>query len=166
MPFVLERQNTQTMTIDDYFQFPKNVILKSVQFVPRKGNGQASGTELDPQLDGYIFTTVLVCKDGDYGTDYDCEVWIFKAWNLAEGTCCRLSNPQLDYAFTLHSTWVDGFQHLYNVPSDAGYSVEDDYNPILRDLLIDDIPVVGELAELKMQHFFRKYVYKPFNAPQ
>ncbi|MCU0427114.1 MAG: carotenoid oxygenase family protein [Candidatus Kapabacteria bacterium] len=164
IPFVLVRQNTATMKLDDYYQFAKNVILKSVQFVPRSKDALALPEITDAQMDGYIFTTVLVCTNGDYATDYECQIWIFQAWNLAAGPCCILTNPELDYAFTLHSAWVDDIQHLYDTPTDAGYSVEDDYNPIVENLLYDDIPLVGEVIEWRMKHFFRKNVYKPFNA--
>ena len=179
VPFVLVKQNTKTMTLeDDYFQFPRNVILKSIQFVPRAENPSGAGnsantnntqakqssTERHRQTDGYIFSTVLVCRDGDYGTDYECQIWIFKAWELSAGPCCTLTNEQLDYAFTLHSAWVDTIEHLYDQPSDAGYSVQADYEPIVRNLLLEDIPFIGPILKVDMEIFFRENVYKPFNA--
>jgi hypothetical protein len=34
------------------------------------------------------------------------ELWIFDAADITAGPLCRLGHPELDFAFTIHSTWV------------------------------------------------------------
>jgi hypothetical protein len=47
------------------------------------------------------------------------EFWIFDAANLAQGPLCRLTHPDLDLGFTLHTTWMDAIAKrtaTYRIP--------------------------------------------------
>lgn len=145
IPFVLSRQNTQSMTLDDHYQFDPSVILKSLQFIPR--NPATPG--LDPQMDGYILTTTLVNYPNAGGNNYQCEVWIFDAANLKQGPVCTLNHPQLEYAFTLHSAWTENA-----VSPHASYKINlrDDYNSLIKQLK----PVE---RQPDIQRLFDNYVY-------
>ena len=59
------------------------------------------------------------------------EVWIFDAADITAGPLCRLGHPELDFAFTVHSTWVPELR-----PSPRDYRVrifEDlDLNQVTR----------------------------------
>jgi len=130
IPFVLSRQNVATMKQEDFYQFDKNVRLYSVQFVPRKP-GLPPVTD-DEQKDGYIFTSEVVNYPNDQGNNYQCEMWIFKAWDLASGPCCKLTHPELDYAFTLHSAWLETVKSA----DEIRYKVDTrkDYDPLIKGL--------------------------------
>lgn len=107
LPYCLSRQNTETMELEDHFNFKINQNLRSMQFIPRKDND----AQIDPQLDGYIFCTMIVGTDvkEKIRTDdhYSREVWIFDAADLKAGPVCKLSHDEMNYAFTIHSTWID-----------------------------------------------------------
>jgi len=150
IPFVLCRQNTSAMTLEDSYQFPNGVILKSVQFVPKKNPTPG----LDPQMNGYIFTTEVVNYPNANGDNYQCEIWIFDAANLAAGPICVLNHPQLDYAFTLHSAWVDAAAS----PSPSyKINIRADYDPLIKQL-------VPALRQKPIQDLFEKFVYPSFDA--
>lgn len=149
VPFVLSRQNTTTMKLEDFYQFDFSVILKSVQFVSRKK--EVPAVTDDEQKDGYIFTSVLVNYPNVAGNNYQCEIWIFKAWDLQEGPCCKLNNPtDLDYAFTLHSAWTSSVGD-----NDNNYHIDPkaDYNPLIA-------KQIGR--EKYIQKLFDQYVYPNF----
>jgi carotenoid cleavage dioxygenase-like enzyme len=152
IPFVLSRQNTQTMTLDDFYQFDASVILKSLQFVPR--NSPTPG--LDPQMDGYIFTTTLVNYPNAGGDNYQCEVWVFDAAKLAQGPVCTLNHPQLDYAFTLHSAWTEQAEE----PKSAyRVSLRADYDPLIQQLQPPE-------RRPQIQHLFDTYLYPGMESGQ
>jgi Retinal pigment epithelial membrane protein len=150
IPFVLSRQNTATMTLDDFYQFDSQTILKSLQFVPRS----APTPDLDPQMDGYILTTTLVNRPNAGGNNYDCEVWVFDAQNLAQGPVCVLAHPQLDYAFTLHSAWIEQVQ---TPTSTYKIDIRQDYNALIQQL---------EPSERRpqIQDMFDRFVYPPMEG--
>lgn len=155
VPFVLSRQNVNTMKLEDFYQFSKNVILKSVQFIPRK-EGATTVTD-HKQKDGYIFTSVLVNYPKNNQDNYQCEIWIFKAWDLASGPVCTLNHPNLDYAFTLHSVWVEDLGENDENP----YYIDprDDYDPLIKNLYIKE-------RRKEVQELFDKYVYPNFPRPK
>lgn len=151
IPFLLSRQNTETMKLEDFYQFDSNVLLKSVQFVPRLSNAQ-SVTD-DQQKDGYIFTTELVNYPNENGNDYQCEIWIFKGWDLSSGPCCKLTSPKLNYAFTLHSAWTSDAVS----PETRSYYVnpKDDYDPLIKKLK-------PKFRQAPIQSLFNTFVYPKF----
>ena len=125
VPFCLVRQNTETMTLDDYYLFRMNENLRSLQFVPRK---RAKG-EISPvheQLDGYILCTMVNGNPDDLTVDeYTREIWIFDAAKLSEGPVCKLFHDELNYSFTIHSAWIPdcvSFDGTYKVDVRADYS--------------------------------------------
>ena len=78
---------------------PRGWSMLSPTFVPRRG-----GT--GPR-DGYI---VCLAHSADsvprpHGTSGE-EIWIFDAADITTGPLCRLGHTELDFAFTVHSTWV------------------------------------------------------------
>jgi hypothetical protein len=103
IPFCLSRQNTESMTLDDCFVFEINQNLRSMQFIPRKG----SNGHIEPQMDGYIFCTMIVGPDNMEIDEYSREIWIFDAADLKAGPVCKLSHPEMNYAFTIHSAWIE-----------------------------------------------------------
>ena len=71
----------------DFFVFPLDCLLDSVQFIPYGELGQ-----------GYIFTTVI-CEQ-------DHQVWLFKAQDLHQGPIAKLKLPEeVNPGFTLHSEY-------------------------------------------------------------
>ena len=52
------------------------------------------------------------------------ELWIFDAADLARGPLCRLGHPDLDFGFTIHTTWAPAI-----APRTSPYRVRarDDY---------------------------------------
>lgn len=152
VPFVISRQDTMTMKIADYYQFGPEVILKSIQFVPKR----TSTLGLDPQMDGYIFTTVLVNYPNAGGNNYQCEAWVFDAANLAQGPVCTLNSPLMSFAFTLHSAWTE-----QAAPSTSTYKIDvrSDYDPLIAALQ-------PELRRPVVQDLFDRFVYPNFgDAP-
>lgn len=151
IPFVLSRQNVATMTLEDCYVFGRNVILKSVQFVPRKDTGTPVTDHA--QKDGYIFTTVLVNYPVNNADNYQCEIWVFKGWDLASGPVCTLSHPDLDFAFTLHSAWVA------EVGTNSGNSYyidpRTDYQPLIDQIYVEERRAV-------VTDMFERFVYPNF----
>jgi carotenoid cleavage dioxygenase-like enzyme len=149
VPFVISRQDTAAMQIADFYQFSPEVILKSVQFVPKR----TATLGLDPQMDGYLFTTVLVNYPNAGGNNYQCEVWVFDAANLAQGPVCTLDSPLMNYAFTLHSAWTEQAatsQSTYKI------DVRSDYDPLIASLK-------PELRRPLVQELFDRFVYPNFS---
>lgn len=154
IPFCLFRQDTDTMRIDqDFWIFKMNQNLRSLQFVPRKRpNGIPAG--IDPDMDGYIFCT-MVNGNEDIDNDNDAytrEIWIFDAANLAKGPVCRLSHPDMQYAFTIHSLWVEdclSSQTNYHV------NVKDDYDWVINQFS-------NQIKKEAMLEFMNKNVYPYF----
>jgi Retinal pigment epithelial membrane protein len=150
VPFVLSRQNTATMTLDDYYQFDLQTILKSLQFVPRN----TPTPNADPQMDGYIITTTLVNYPNAQGNNYQCEIWVFDGLNLAQGPICVLNHPELDYAFTLHSAWTEQAQ---TPVSNYKIDIRKDYDPLIQQLEPSE-------RQPDIQSLFNNYVYPPFEG--
>lgn len=151
IPFVLSRQNVASMQLEDCYVFSRDVILKSVQFVPRKAGAAPVTDHL--QKDGYIFTTVLVNYPVNNADNYQCEVWVFKGWDLASGPVCTLNSPSLDFAFTLHSAWIDELgvnaQNPYYIDPRA------DYQPLIDQIYIEE-------RRTTVTKMFETFVYPNF----
>lgn len=149
IPYCLSRQNTETMTLEDCFVFEINQNLRSMQFIPRKG----SSDNLDPQMDGYIFCTMIVGPDNMEIDEYSREIWIFDAADLQAGPICKLSHPEMNYAFTIHSTWIEEC-----VSQDTPYkvSVKEDLQFMIDKMKSEDKKFFTE--------FMSKHVYPHFDS--
>ncbi len=148
LPYCLSRQNTETMTLEDYYVFEVNQNLRSMQFIPRKGESMA----VDPQMDGYIFCTMVngsLKKDQD---EYSREVWIFDAADLKAGPLCKLHHPDMNYAFTIHSAWIEEC-----VSQDTAYKVS------VREDLQHLIDKMRGSNKKFFTEFMSKHVYPHFN---
>ena len=96
---------------------PRGWSLLSPTFVPRRGGGGGP-------RDGYL---VCLAHAADSvprprGTSGE-EVWVFDAADITAGPVCRLGHPELDFAFTVHSTWVP---ELRPSPRDYRVNIRDD----------------------------------------
>lgn len=123
IPFCLLRQNTQTMEIEDGFNFNFNENLRSIQFIPRK-----AGNSNNPEMDGYIFCTMIKGSLDLDDDNYTREIWLFDAANLKQGPICKLGSAQMNYAFTIHSTFTEDCvsqktNYNVNIRSDIEYTM-------------------------------------------
>lgn len=111
------------------FAFDTYTLASSPTFVPRKS--QASDD------DGYIVVTVA-SEERD-------ELWIFDATDLKRGPLCKLSHAELDFPFTLHSTWMPSLES-----HELSYKVErtDDYEKRIADLAKDKQKLAREALKL------------------
>lgn len=112
------------MEVADCYSFPSGYIVSSPQFIPRRGGDDSS-------TDGYIICTVFF-QDAN-------EFWLFEAWNLQQGSKCKLSHPLLKFAFTLHIAWLPAIGSRQ-----ASYRIlaQQDFQPLLETL-----PYPPEIAE-------------------
>ena len=150
-PFVLQCVHTKTMEVTDYYLFPKDYFMWSLQFVPRKERRE----DLQEQQDGYILCTVITDKPQAGAQErYDSEIWIFDAARLHEGPVAKLSHPDLSFAFTIHSVWVPEASEVS--PPDYSLDIETDY-----DAMIARMPRKNREASRQL---FREYVYPHFKA--
>ncbi|MEN0048595.1 MAG: hypothetical protein AAF806_16155, partial [Bacteroidota bacterium] len=127
VPFCLLRQDTSTMSVPDFYLFQFNENLRSLQFIPRDRRGQDT-TDIDLSMDGYIFCTMVNGTDDLNLDEYTREVWIFDAADLKTGPICKLSHPDMNYAFTIHSTWMENCKsqvspYQVNIREDYQYSI-------------------------------------------
>lgn len=148
IPCGITRINADSMVPDDYYQFDFDSFPRSIQFVPRT----PKSTIIPAALDGYIFCTVQVKNPPDSPIGYRSEFWLFDAMNVAQGPVCKLSNPEIQFCFTLHSTWLenaDSFNLDYNV------SVKEDYNEVISKLPNIDKQVIQLIFDTKVYPFFK-----------
>ncbi|MDZ8031501.1 carotenoid oxygenase family protein [Nostoc sp. DedSLP04] len=113
-PSSLFRVDTIKMEVADFYDAPPGYFISSPQFVPRL-NSNGSST------DGYIVCTVFGGNNN--------EIWIFQADRLEAGPICKLSHPQLDFGFTMHTAWLSAI-----APRTASYDipVRQDYESLLK----------------------------------
>ena len=128
VPFCLSRQNMETMEFEDWYNFKMNQNLRSLQFVPRKTTQTPKNVE-DEAKDGYILCTMINGNEDFSGDEYSREVWIFDAQNLKKGPICKLSHPDMQYAFTIHSAWIEACQPS---PKDYVVDVVEDYLEVVE----------------------------------
>lgn len=149
IPFVLARQNTGAMALEDHYQFSMGQIMESLRFVPRRPATEG----LDPQMDGYILAMMLINYPNAGGNNYQCEVWVFDAARLSQGPVCTLVSPELDYAFTLHSAWTE-----HAVPSVSAYKIDvrADYDPVIAQL-------EPSIRRPMAQDLFNRFIYPHFD---
>lgn len=149
-PFVLECVDTNIMEATDYYLFPKDYFMWSLQFIPRS----VRNNDIPEQKDGYILCTVITTIINTQGTkEYNSEIWIFDANNLKQGAVCKLEHPELTFAFTIHSVWVPDAKSV----SQPSYvlNIKDDYNAMIQKM--------GKKYKAEAQQLFDEYVYPNFN---
>ena len=124
------------LEIQDIYEFPDRHFGTSPQFIPRVGgNGKATA--------GYI-ACIVYYGAGDE-PDNGNEIWIFDAANLKAGPVCQLWHPQLNLAFTVHTTWLPQIAKRtarYNVP------VQEDYQDLV------------EQQPQQIKDLFRNWIYR------
>jgi carotenoid cleavage dioxygenase-like enzyme len=89
-PPCLFRLDTDSMNIEDCYEFSVDQVTSSPQFIPRRNSSE--------EMDGYLVCTVI--------SDQGDEIWIFDATKLSKGPICTLEHPSLDLGYTLHTTWL------------------------------------------------------------
>lgn len=113
---VVEGQNR--LQIQDVYEFEAGYFGTSPQFVPIAGSSGST--------DGYI--VCVVYHDPEEETETGKEIWIFDAKNLSKGAVCKLIHPQMDFGFTVHTTWMPKIARRtasYNIP------VREDYHDVI-----------------------------------
>ena len=121
-PFVLQTVETENMKVTDYYSFPENTYMWSLQFVP-----SSQPKEKIPQaLNGYVLCTV-VGKNNDISSkdSYYSEIWLFDATNLKKGPVAKLYHEKMQFAFTIHSIWVPSASSVSNPPYKI--NIQEDY---------------------------------------
>jgi hypothetical protein len=137
-PSTLFRVDTETMAIADAYPFPQHRlndgswqswICNSPQFVPRPktepateatADNETGETVGDPETDGWIICCAI--------SEQSKELWIFDAANLASGPLCKLSHPDFDPGYTIHTAWLQEIE-----PRSATYCIDAkaDYDPLI-----------------------------------
>ncbi|MCO7224137.1 carotenoid oxygenase family protein [Pleionea sp. CnH1-48] len=113
IPSALVHMDCRTMTISDSYQFPEDCVMRTPQFMPRRGSSA--------QDDGYIFTAV-VRKHPSGETSNGKECWLFDAANLSQGPVCILANDHWNFATTNHALWTESVTPQWNYPYKANYA--------------------------------------------
>lgn len=92
---------------------PKGWSLLSPNFIPRRGGPR------HPR-DGYVAVLAHASETvpHTHGSTGE-EVWLFDAEDITRGPVVRLGHPQLDFAFTIHGSWVPTL-----TPSRRDYQVD------------------------------------------
>lgn len=95
------------------FTAPKGWSLLSPNFIPRRGGPRGP-------RDGYVVVLAHASETvprtrGSTGE----ELWLFDAEDISRGPIARLGHPELDFAFTIHGSWVPTLK-----PSRRDYKVD------------------------------------------
>jgi hypothetical protein len=126
-PFILQTVATDSMNVIDYYSFPRETFMWSLQFVP----SSAVNSDVPESLNGYILCTVIGQVDQrNQSSGYFSEIWIFDAANLKKGPVAKLAHDELKFAFTIHSVWVAEAAEVSN-PS-YKINIRNDYNEQIK----------------------------------
>ncbi len=131
IPATITCLDTEKMELVDFYEFPKNYEIRSLQFMPRKHTKANLDKETISSTDGYIFCMMVNGKGTKPNVDYQREVWIFDAADLQKGAVCVLHHPSLIYFFTLHSAWIP---YLEKRKSDYQVNIRRDYQSQIEKL--------------------------------
>ncbi len=154
IPLTLTRLDTEKMELVDFYEFPRNCELRSLQFVPRKREDNQDTSKIDLSTDGYIFCTMVNGEEVKAETNYQREIWIFDAADLQKGAVCILNHPSLIYFFTLHSVWLPDLGENNNANS-YKISVREDYEKqVERTIFKHKRERLDEFMEEKVYPYF------------
>ena len=149
LPFGITRVNVETMQLEDYYQCDDRVYVRGVHFVSKKQPTPG----VPPELDGYLVSPVQVGKLlPNRKWNFTAQFWIFDAQDIAKGPICKLQNPKIKFAFTLHTAYAEvalQSQQSFKI------SAREDYDP-----MIDSIKIGAD--KKLVQEFFEKNVYPHF----
>jgi hypothetical protein len=150
VPQVLFRLETGSMEVKDFFLCDFNTEFRSIQFVPARQEREGD----DYSMNGYILCVMMVGEDKRANApstmQYERELWLFEAKDLAKGPVCKFTHPELSYTLTLHSAWVAEaipFSTEYHVSVREDYGNPESFFPSVE----KDCP-----------EFFEKYIYPHF----
>jgi Retinal pigment epithelial membrane protein len=112
-PSTLFRVDTASMTIADAYPMPQLQledgswqawVCNSPQFIPRTQamDDRRPINATDASTDGWIACQAI--------SEWRKEMWIFDAADLAQGPICRLSHPQFDPGYTIHTAWLPSIE--------------------------------------------------------
>ncbi|WAS94347.1 carotenoid oxygenase family protein [Nannocystis punicea] len=92
---------------------PNGWSLLSPNFIPRKGGPRHA-------RDGYVAVLAHASETvpRTHGSTGE-ELWLFDAADISRGPIARLGHPELDFAFTIHGSWVPTLK-----PSRRDYRVD------------------------------------------
>ncbi|MBK6264811.1 carotenoid oxygenase family protein [Marivirga sp. S37H4] len=149
-PFILQTVETASMKVIDHYSFPNDTFMWSLQFVP--SSNLNSG--IVSSLNGYILCTVVGKEENSYNlSSYYSEIWLFDAKNLKRGPVVKLHHESLQFAFTIHSVWVEKALNV-SIPS-YKIDIRQDYNEQIK-------RVKGRRLRKKIQSLMDENVYPHF----
>ncbi|NEP43256.1 MAG: hypothetical protein F6K35_30140, partial [Okeania sp. SIO2H7] len=91
IPSCLFCLDTESLSVEDYYEFPTGYIGGSQQFVPKSERDGAP-------IRGHIVCVVF--------TPEESQIWIFDANNLRKGPVCKLRSDKLNIGMSLHTAWL------------------------------------------------------------
>lgn len=141
------------LNIEDGYHFPSGYLGSSAQFVPRADKtGSTEGYIICVVIhsDNYLSQEEPKSQEIEQWSD-NSEIWIFDAEKLETGPLYRLSNSQLNFGFTLHTTWLP---EIAPSPKRQDYNIRQDY-----DWLIDK---QHEDIRQEIRNLFETEVYPNF----
>lgn len=144
------------LKVEDHYQCPDGYLVTSPTYVPKVGINQ------NEIAGGYLICCTIFsdhyCSD-DQADNWssNTEFWIFDADNLSVGPQYKLSHPQLNMGFPLHTTWL---KHLDT--KDSYYDVEADHKDEVE-RLIKHLP--SKQLQTQIKALFRQ-VYQSFNEAE
>ncbi|MFB6274906.1 MAG: carotenoid oxygenase family protein, partial [Halothece sp.] len=129
VPSYLLRLDTTEMKIVDYYQVPEGIAISSPQFIPRQSSQGGS-------TDGYLLCSVFKAENSEF--------WLFDAENLSQGPLCQLSHRDLNFGYSLHTTWLPTIgprEASYQIPVASDYQslVNQQSDPMIKELFYEKI---------------------------
>lgn len=140
--------DTDTMTFSDFYQFDMNQHPMSIQYVPRKVRNE----QIPAENDGYILLTLKSPFLKGTEVNYESQLWVMDANDIAKGPVCVLTHPDFEFCFTVHNAWL---KRAENIDSAYQVNIRKDYNQTIRDALLF-------FEDIKYEEFFNEYVYPHF----
>ena len=134
IPGCLCRVEVETMELADHYTFARHEQLLSLQFIPRRWNGEPA-SELDPQQDGYIAGILLVGDPTGNEAGYSRQLYLFDAADLTAGPVCKLSHDDLAWGMTIHSAYCDS---VAEPTLDYRVDIAKDYDWVLDQFVHDE----------------------------
>lgn len=155
IPPILANLDTEKMELVDFYEFPKNYELRSLQFMPKKRDSNEDISTIELSTDGYIICTMVNGQEVRPNTNYEREIWIFDAADLEKGAVCILQHPSLIYFFTLHSCWLPTLGENQKSSSSYKISVREDYEKqVERTIFKHKRERLDEFMEQKVYPYF------------